>query len=91
MLTLLLLVGIQPLPAASQDKILEERVFLNEMTRSILISPDQFTPEDLNQRFASFISETEARFRVARLEIYAGTDDPRGTNCKCSYDVTYGF
>jgi len=92
-LTLLLLAGILPLGAAAQDRVLEDQVFTGAVTRAILVRPEQFTAEGLNQRFESFLSEMGRRFPIARLEIYSGLglDDPRGPNCKCTYDVTYDW
>jgi len=88
---LLLFVAFLPVGARARDRIVEEQKFQSQLTRTILIAPEEFTAEAMDRRFSAFMAEVADHFRVARLELYPGPDDPRGPNCKCSEPVSYGF
>lgn len=80
-----------PLGVTAEERVLLEQKFESQMTRTVLIAPEEFTADTIERRSASFIAEVAGRFRIARLELYPGPDDPRGPNCKCSEPVSYGF
>jgi len=83
--------GILAAQAAGQGRVLEEEVFANELSRSILVSEADFHDAGLARIFDSFIAENRGRYGVALLQVDAGAEDVRGRNCKCIWVVSFDW